>query len=126
MFGKSSAYGIRPRLFAVQGSLGLEHGICGLATNPVYILVKLIHDAWCRQTVEPLAQKPLILLPRVGPGKCPSLKFGQCCFEFEAILGAKVGLRGAQCLIKGRGAAPVDNGRRAGTDAAGRGEEARG
>lgn len=52
----TAAYDLSQRLFAVQSSLGLEHGIRGLATNPVHILVKLIDDARSRQTVESLAQ----------------------------------------------------------------------
>ena len=70
-----AAYGVRQRLFAVQSSLGLKHGIRSLATNPVYVAIKLIDDTRSRQTVESLAQEPLILLPRVGLGKGPSLEF---------------------------------------------------
>lgn len=53
---QSSAYRTIRRLFAVQGTLGFEHGIRGLAANPVHILVKPIDDTRSRQTVEPFAQ----------------------------------------------------------------------
>ncbi len=51
-----AAYDMSQRLFAIQSALGLEHGICGLAANPVHVAVKLIDDTRSRQTVESLAQ----------------------------------------------------------------------
>jgi hypothetical protein len=54
-FSNSLASGVSQRLFAVQSSLGLEYGIRSLATNPVYVAIKLIDDTRRCQAVEPLA-----------------------------------------------------------------------
>jgi hypothetical protein len=53
----------------------LEYGIRSLATNSVYVAIKLIDDTRSCQTVEPFTQELLILLTRVGLGECTSLKF---------------------------------------------------
>jgi len=74
-FDNLSAYDMSQRLFAIQSALDLEHGIRSLAANPVYVLIKVIDDTRCRQTIEPLAQEPLILLPGIRLGKGPSLEF---------------------------------------------------
>jgi hypothetical protein len=90
---KSSPRFIRPpmsrRLFAVQSSVGLEHGIRSLATDPTYILVKLINDARYRQTVEPLAQQPLIVLPGISFGNVRALNSNNAASNLRRSFGPR-------------------------------------